>query len=77
MSFFNNEQKKVTVLTSLKGQKIRASPSDTKERESKKNIDLSFFLGMAAGNLPFKNFWKKVVFSSNFTWLSLFLRHAQ
>ena len=77
MSFFNNVQKKVTFLKCLKSQKIRASPSDTKEWESKKKFDLSFFLGMAGGNVWIQNFWKKVVFSSNFTRFSLFLRHAQ
>ena len=48
-----------------------------KNEKVKKNFDSSFFLGGAAGNLPFKNFWEKVVFSSNFTLFCLFLRHVQ
>ena len=48
-----------------------------KNEKVKKNFDSSFFLGGAAGNVWIQNCWEKVVFSSNFTCFSLFLRHAQ
>ena len=62
MSFFNNVQKKVTFLKCLKGQKICASPSDTKEWESKKKFDYLSFWAWQRVMFEFRTFGKKLCF---------------
>jgi hypothetical protein len=66
--FSTENKKKLLCWVVSKTKKNYASPSDIKKWEGKKHIALFFFL---------VNFWKKIVFSSNFSWFSLFLRKLQ